>query len=719
MAIVEAKIQFTARSKLEFGPLPFQMAEVVSPGVGKTETMLRVVAEFADMLADKRVLVFTPDNSLTGEMHARAKKILPESLNVRFRRGRTDTKLGPAPCHKEMHEKAALIQSKGGSVADMLCPVCPHREGCEWLSYKADKAPGVVILPNNYLVHGGEDDGDIAVIDESFHQRMTGETTVKLAEMTAYRCLPNLPEWERGWTLNSSARFSAQFDLRDARERLAIAFAHGVPSISRLRDLGISVGMANRAKTIEYGRHDGLKSTLAKAVEEGFGAEELAEAIADTEKLYGPARGYASVWRAIETQLSRPTGRDTLNGFTLYRDGSLKVGFRKKLAVEKKPVLALDATGDARLLRLGLPTLARVDEIAVEAPHTRVIQATDAKNSKTALVTADEDGETVRAAKATKRRKLMEVVERLSGPEKKSVGFISYKGVQDSEEVRDAVSRLRAQGRNVLTGHFGALRGQNMMEHVDVLVIAGRQLPDARDVEGLAGALFYDQPEAVAAGGIGTTGRFYMLRGGELVEGLAEEHTDPTVEKVRRQITEAELIQAIGRGRGVRRGVSDPLTVVVLGSTPIPGVIVDELVKTEDLEPGRVELLWAREGAYLENARQAFAAFPGVWDTEENARKDYQRRGEVGDISLYYNFPSREMSPTSPAAVLYQRSGAGQKPAKAWFHLALVPDPRKWLEERLGPLAKFEIIDGGEDRNLPTPHHPLGRARRPPKQPNT
>lgn len=38
----------------------------------------------------------------------------------------------------------------------------------------------------------------------------------------------------------------------------------------------------------------------------------------------------------------------------------------------------------------------------------------------------------------------------------------------------------------------------------------------------------------------------------------------------------------------------------------------------------------------------------------------------------------------------YQRAGAGCKPTDAVF-LKGVADPRGWLEERLGPLAWFEM----------------------------
>ena len=53
-------------------------------------------------------------------------------------------------------------------------------------------------------------------------------------------------------------------------------------------------------------------------------------------------------------------------------------------------------------------------------------------------------------------------------------------------------------------------------------------------------------------------------------------------------------------------------------------------------------------------------------------------------------------TPTPPIfRVIYQRAAAGCKPTEAIF-LSGFPDPQKWLEERLGPLAWFEVVGWGE-----------------------
>jgi putative DNA primase/helicase len=48
----------------------------------------------------------------------------------------------------------------------------------------------------------------------------------------------------------------------------------------------------------------------------------------------------------------------------------------------------------------------------------------------------------------------------------------------------------------------------------------------------------------------------------------------------------------------------------------------------------------------------------------------------------------------SSSVVAYRPAGTGQKDRRARFDLGLIPDPRAWLEQRLGPLAHFEVIDG-------------------------
>ena len=76
-----------------------------------------------------------------------------------------------------------------------------------------------------------------------------------------------------------------------------------------------------------------------------------------------------------------------------------------------------------------------------------------------------------------------------------------------------------------------------------------------------------------------------------------EVHVDPTAEAIRWSICEAELIQAMGRGRGVNRTAEKPLQIDLLTDVVLP-VTVSELIGWRDLRPTRRDLMAAsRRGA--------------------------------------------------------------------------------------------------------------------------
>ena len=104
-----------------------------------------------------------------------------------------------------------------------------------------------------------------------------------------------------------------------------------------------------------------------------------------------------------------------------------------------------------------------------------------------------------------------------------------------------------------------------------------------------------------------------------------EVHADPTAEAIRWSICEAELIQAMGRGRGVNRTAENPLQIDLLTDVVLP-VTVAELIDWHDLRPARRDLMAAR-GVVLENAADMAACFPDLWPTPTLPRRIGQRSG--------------------------------------------------------------------------------------------
>ena len=165
----------------------------------------------------------------------------------------------------------------------------------------------------------------------------------------------------------------------------------------------------------------------------------------------------------------------------------------------------------------------------------------------------------------------------------------------------------------------------------------------------------------------------------------AEAHSDPIAEAVRWSICEDELIQAIGRGRGVNRSADTVLEIDLLTDVVLP-VTVNALVPWSDLRPTRRDLM-ALTGIVLENAADMAACFPDLWAAADAARQDRSR----SVTSCYYrDLYNSQMSHSSVEAT-YRPGGAGHRTRTARVDLARIPDPEAWLTNRLGSLASFAI----------------------------
>jgi len=105
---------------------------------------------------------------------------------------------------------------------------------------------------------------------------------------------------------------------------------------------------------------------------------------------------------------------------------------------------------------------------------------------------------------------------------------------------------------------------------------------------------------------------------------MGEFHADPTVEAIRWSICEAELIQAMGRGRGVNRRAETPLAIDLLTDMVLP-VTLKEVLNWSDIRPSRRDMMAVR-GVVLENAADMATCFPDLWASPEIARQDHAPR---------------------------------------------------------------------------------------------
>jgi putative DNA primase/helicase len=370
------------------------------------------------------------------------------------------------------------------------------------------------------------------------------------------------------------------------------------------------------------------------------------------------------------------------------------------------PILHLDATLRPELVNPFIPEVTIAEPLMATEPHVRVRQILRAPVSAKALTPGEDAKPRDRSAAENHRRQVSALI---------ALRAASLRGRSASSPdlliiaQKEAVDALRAAGlpRNVQAIHFNALSGIDRWRSVAGLMVLGRTLPAPVTVEALAAAVTNCPP--LASRGDVTwwyeleERRIALADGG--VHALSgETHVDPTVEAIRWTICEGELIQAIGRGRGVNRTAATPLEVDLLTDVVLP-VAVHEVLNWDDVCPSRQDMM-AASGVVLENAADMARAFPDLWPSHDAARQQKAR----SVTSCYYRDLSNSRTSHSSSVVAYRLAGPGQKDRTAQFDLVLIPDPRAWLEAKLGPLAHFEMI-GGAAPQPATPPIADARAR--------
>lgn len=267
------------------------------------------------------------------------------------------------------------------------------------------------------------------------------------------------------------------------------------------------------------------------------------------------------------------------------------------------PLLIIDATADEKISRLPLAGRdafygedvgkeIEFKRIKVDAPHMTLVKVIDAPYTKTALkpkaheITVGEDGEHV-ARRAlhgnSSLASVLRVADAICGrtvADGGTTGLITFKAVREDITERGA-------DEDLILGHLGKTRGLNCMENTSSIFIAGRIALGIDKLEKLTCAIFGLDPEGEEPTlGLGMNYRAEaVLRargadGRSLGNGLSIRTEAPrcrVVKRVSDWITLAEELQAIHRGRGVRRTAADPVLVVVM-SNVVGDITCDHVV---------------------------------------------------------------------------------------------------------------------------------------------
>lgn len=237
----------------------------------------------------------------------------------------------------------------------------------------------------------------------------------------------------------------------------------------------------------------------------------------------------------------------------------------------------------------------------------------------------------------------------------------------------EKVWRQRGMPDNVTIMHYNDIAGIDDFKDVRLLILIGRTAPGPRAMEDIAGALFGQAPIAAGESDKGFVWYDSIQRGIRLPDGSGiaakgDVHPDPRVEAIRWQIHEGELIQALGRGRGVNRTAETPLDVDLLVDSVLP-ITANEVVTWK--KPSLL-VETAKDGVMLASASDLVRLWPTIWPNRSAADRTLQ-----------------EGVPELPGfiQVTYQLAGPKMKQRIGYFDLAVIPDPHAWLEAKLGPLV--------------------------------
>ena len=618
--------------------------------------------------------------------------------------------LGKAMCLDLEAVKLATLA--GESVEKVVCgggkenaPRCPFFEECGYQRQRRPVAAADVVIAAHeaafHLPAGIKKNLALTVFDEAWWQDglVTGRgiPVNGLAEgVLAHPVFRPIPGGRQ------AEDFDATDELHRLRTRLERALAAAPDGYLRRELLvaaGITVEDCATARKHEWARkREGL-------MRPGMAAKDRAQATTEA-GINAQVPRFAALWSIIADLLTggaEATGRAEMM-WRADRTGELRWTVSLNTIAEvvgpvvERPVLLLDATMPADLVRSYLPRLEAAPAVRVKAPFMEVRQVRGGWGKTTLLpngtiVERLDDGSFATPLPRT----LAELRDFVAGETRGERALvITY---QDAEATFSGLPGVETAHFNDVAGRdeWGPGEGREGVRH---LFVIGRPRPRSDQVRVLAAALTGDPVEVAEA--------HREARGVRLVNGTGgtvevRAYANPAAEGVSAAITDAEVVQAIGRARGINREAANPVRVWIMADVVTP-LVVDELLDWRELAPSAVERMACR-GIVLASPADAAKAFPDLFPTIEGAKKAFQRAKlsatDFGDNPLRITL-LRGMSPKSPLGFSYRPPGRGQQTRRGWTRPDMDPeDVWRWLESQLGALAAFEP-DAQPPSGLPT-----------------
>lgn len=620
-----------------------------------------------------RIVIFVPNHRLADEVAASWQDA---GAHVAVVRGYEHISPGGQPmCRNRKAVRVALANRMDVQSAACMRSAtlrCRVFDGCAKQANRREVANAdVVIAPHTAMFQrlaGATEDVALTVVDEGCWA--SARTSIKGLTLRGIEA-GNIGSGARRGTPVSRAGDAA--DLHALRGSLAAAIRRsgtGPLEKSACLEAGLTSETCRDALDLEERR---LKPRRATA---GEGPARLT-AIANDATWNAGVHEQMDLWRCVLSLMEGPAATSTrfLIGAANSDTGDRALSVSRLRAMDacfaRLPCLHLDATYRPEL---ATPVLGPMKEVAFEArtPHMSVTLVHGRFGKARLAKGLDVDGQIGRdldegSVLAECRDYVRLVATKYTG---RQVLVVTYKQIES----------VFAGIEGVTTGHFNAVAGIDRWKDCAALVVIGRPLPRDRDLPALAGVhlgrVVGDRYGERRVGVLTADGQNQTIR--------SVRHPDPEGDILRAAICDDQLIQVIGRGRGVNRTSSNPLDVHVLADTALP-LVHDRVTCWEVEAPGIFErmLLW---GVAVDSSADAYRLHPELFTSVEQA-KTALRRSPLKD-----QVPYEKAKGLTLETMRYRKAGRGQSWQTAWWIAGSRVDVKDRLGETLGEIAGWETI---------------------------
>jgi putative DNA primase/helicase len=657
------------RSHYRKTALPLAIAAPV--GLGKTHaalaealrTLIAMREKVNDRVKSAKVIVFAvPSIELADEVAARFNQMAcAAGTRLKAAVWRGAAAINPDGdgestmcCDLETMQEALRLEAEVGK--EVCDRECPYVSGCAYCLQK-------------------EEEADLWVISHPaiFHNAPRPIRNAKVAAL-----IIDESPWQAGLAGLGDDKIELLLNDRDGRFGFKVRLLHVgenrlVIARKKLFDAlkAHPLGFVGRAALLSAGlTADECKNSIQ---DEQF--RKMREENWRTREINASVRPMKALWRAVADLLG-DDGPDRCGRLFVFENENgqkvLRVTGHLPIAREyQAPTLLIDATMDVELLRPFWSDIEEAPPFLIDAPHQEVVQATNKTYAKTSLLRdQDRDGRPNEKAKALRLQKLRSVILR------EARNVLGETLVVGNKQV---IEELKLPERLVHAAWFNAVAGRDHWKNVGLVIVVGRPMPSPRAVEKLARALTGRVPEAVEDWYPRGDVERLKRNGRETIVVVGEgfSHPDEYCERVRQRIVNGEIVQAIGRGRGIRRDAARPLKILVFGDTPLP-FPVDEFTSAEINNASATDRMLAEGGVAFENGTSASKAYPELWTMAGAAKAALQRQGHLV---------------LAEKCVRFQCAGKGRHVERAWYDARVVEDPRAAIESLFGPLVFFEFTD--------------------------